>query len=53
LNNIVSRFQHSPYLLVEQYPGPDYKLEDVLQRFHSFKELVSDPTLLGVIHVRF
>lgn len=46
-------FPQPPHLLIEQYPGPDNELEDVLQSFHGFKELVSDTTLLSIIHVRF
>lgn len=41
------------YSLIEQYPGPDNELEDVFQGFHGFEELISDPTLLSIVHVCF
>lgn len=39
------------YSLVEQDPGADDEFEDVFQGFHGFEELVSDPTLLSIVHV--
>lgn len=50
---ITGGFRIHPYLLIEQDPGADYELEDVLQSLHSFEELVGDTTFLSVIHVRF
>lgn len=47
------KLKHCLYSLVEQYPGAHNELEDVFQGFHGFEELISDPTLLSIVHVCF